>query len=208
MSDPSTLRERVLAAARTEHAPTRADLGRRRLVAAGGSLAWIAVLALAMHAHVPPASGVMLLAVWLAAAFVVSRLSFGGRWSWGAPRELMRMAPIAISFVVVVGAVVIGLTWGHDAPREGHHVQCLTASAAMGVVPLALTFWVERGRDPIAPASTGAALGALAGAWSGVFMSFVCGRSEVGHTIVSHVAALVILSVVSAVIGRRLLAMR
>ncbi len=210
MTDPSSdLRARVLDEARAHPSPTRSALVKQRAVAAMIGLVWICGFASFGRVR-PDAAGVVVLAVWIAGALVASGYAlFTPKSSLGRPRlALALLGPLVGAVVLSAAYVAAPILGGHS---DAHHTGaglCWLLSMGIAVVPLALGLWVERRSDPIAPGASGAAIGAIAGAWGGVAMSFVCGRSEPAHVLAGHVLSLLAVVVLASVVGKRVLMLR
>ena len=209
MTGPSSdLRARVLGAAHKAPSRTRSALVKQRALAASIALVWLGIVASFGHAR-PDAAGVALLAVWMMGAILTSAYAlFTPKSSLGRPRiVLASMGPI-IGALVLAAAWVGGTMFGHADDHHNGFGVCWALTIAVAVVPLGLGLWVERASDPIGPSASGAAIGALAGAWAGVAMSFVCGRSEPVHVLAGHVFSFLVVVAVAAVVGRRVLMLR
>lgn len=210
MTAPSSdLRARVLRDARTQPSRTRSALVKQRAIAAVLGLAWIVGFASFGHVR-PDAEALALLGVWIAGALLASAYAlFTPKSSLGRPRiALALLGPVVGGVVVLAAYVAPAILGGHS---DDHHTGaglCWLLSMGVALVPLALGLWVERRSDPIAPGASGAAMGAIAGAWGGVAMSFVCGRSEPTHVLAGHVLSLLAVVVLASVVGKRVLMLR
>jgi hypothetical protein len=206
---PPELRERVLQSARSQPSPTRGVLQRQRVFAAGVAFAWMIGLAFALHAHMPHDGAMLLLGTWLVSATIATFIAFGpSRSSLGPSRGLFRSLGLLLGALVMVSTGLIALGWQGAAAPTGHHVECWIASSAVSIGPVAAILWVERNRDPIAPAATGAGLGAVAGAWAAVAMGFVCHRTEPMHVLAAHVGVFLLVVMIGAIVGRGRLALK
>ncbi len=209
MSGPRPeLRARILAQAGARPAPTRAGLARRRAFAAVGSVAWLAIVSSFGHVR-PAAAGAVMLVVWaaLALGFGVYFARVRGARVARSPFALGALTPIG-AVLVLAATTVLGAWLGHSTDHHSGVIECAVLSIACSLGPLALALYVERRSDPIAPAASGAALGAVAGALGGVAMSFICARTETAHVLVGHVTGFVAVAIVAALVGRRVLALR
>lgn len=201
------LRAKILASAKAAPSPTRANLVRRRFVAAVLALAWLVLVVMLGHVR-PEAAGLVLLVAWLLAAMATTAYVLGPARRFGRPRRALALVGPIIGALIVASAWGAGMLLGHSNDRHAGEGICWLLTVGVGLVPLALGLWVERRSDPIAPGKSAAALGAIAGAWAGVAMSFVCGRSETMHVFVGHVAALLATVALAALVGRRVLMLR
>jgi hypothetical protein len=85
---------------------------------------------------------------------------------------------------------------------------CLVLTLAMAVVPFAIFARSRRDSDPVHPRATGAAIGALTGAWASVLIGLHCSYVELLHVTVGHVLPVVVLAGVGAVVGGRVIGVR
>ena len=209
-TDLADLRSRVLAEVRRQPAPARPEMRRRLLVGLVITVvfeAFLLVLIGGMHGGDRPpwliagnASGALVVAL------VASWLAFGrGRSMVGRPRSVV--VGVAALVVPVLFASIALLDRGASAfergmPPAGNHAQCFGLTALFSLVPLALLILARRGSDPVHPASTGAALGAAAGAWAAVAMAFVCPYAELSHELYGHVAPVALIVLLGAWAGR------
>ena len=173
------------------------------------TLSWAALIALVMGHGAELAAGLALTTVWALGLLVsyVVLFRFPGR-ATGAPRAVSTAVGLAVGLVVTVAAAVVTQLRGLTDVSEGHHVACFGISLLVAAGPMATFLATERGAEPVAPTSRGAALGAFAGAAAGLAMCFVCSHVDPVHMLAGHVTALFVSVAVGAVLGQRLLAMR
>lgn len=76
----------------------------------------------------------------------------------------------------------------------------------MGLWPLVLLSVARQGLHPVHPMAAGAALGTAAGTWLGVLISFNCPVVSLEHIAIGHILPVVAMSVLGALVGRRILA--
>lgn len=211
----AALRERVLAQVGQRPAPTRAQLLRRRIVVSalvlGVSLlvffAWGGVRASPRPANLvlETALGSALLASSVAVAALGRGRSMLGRsraWLW----LVVVATPLALfGWRVLASAHYPGMMveWSE---RPGF--RCFAFSSVLALTPLLAVLWLRRGTDAVHPYLTAAAFGAAAGAGAWVFVDLWCPVGYVPHLLLGHVAPIVLLTVLSALIGSRLLRLR
>jgi hypothetical protein len=207
---PPELKSRILAAAKAEPSPKRGSaaahvglvalaavalslllffsiggvrLGTRPLVfVAGTSLGWLVL-------------GVT--SAWL--AFARGRSMLGRRNAWLAWSVV---ATPALLFVWM-------LAWNALYPetmavwpgRIG--LRCLSFTLTIAAWPLVALALVRRERDPIHPGLTGAARGVALGAIGGVLIDLWCPIANPSHVALGHVAPMIVLMALGAVVGRR-----
>jgi hypothetical protein len=67
---------------------------------------------------------------------------------------------------------------------------------------------LRRGSDPVHPVATGAALGAACGAAAGVMVELWCPVAAPRHVAIGHILPITIVSILGALLGSRVIAMR
>lgn len=208
---PKGLRSRVLAAAKASPAPPRAAVQRGTALAMLlGMASLVAVFFFFGGADLktrPPAFLAMTAAGWaaIAAATTWAGAARGGSML-GRSTGLLVAAILAtgpgLMLWMHLGTSMWPGTLGYDAPLRAHLV-CLGFVAAMALGPFVALAVVRRGSDPVHPRVTGAALGAVAGAWAGVMGDLHCPVSDAVHVGIGHILPLVIFALVGWVAGRR-----
>ncbi len=121
----------------------------------------------------------------------------------GAP--LGRVAP-ALALLGLWGALQVYALWDPllTPSMEGKRAGCWLQTFVFGAPPLAVGLWLARRLAPFARAWTGALLGAVAGALPGLMMQFAC-MYEPSHNLTHHVAPILALAVLGALLGPRVL---
>jgi len=161
--------------------------GRPTWFYAASLLGWIAVAALSMWAALSRGrSALGRPSAWLVAVCV------------GTPAILFAMMygfAVAQPEVTVLHAERLGL-------------KCLGLALAGAAFPLTALLLVRRGSDPVHPTATGAALGAACGACAGVMVELWCPVGAPRHVAVGHILPIVVVAVLGAVTGSRIIAMR
>jgi hypothetical protein len=211
---PPDLKARVLAAVATEPAPARAAVVRGVVFA--WSAATVVTLGIFFVIGGPrvgerPAPFVAATAAgWFAVALVgtwgvARRGSMLGR-SRAALLVLSLALPVALLGWYFGCSMLWPLASGPVSMERGWI--CLVLTLAMGAVPFAVFARSRGDSDPVHPRATGAAIGAMAGAWASVLIGLHCEHVAPLHVIVGHVLPAVVLAAVGAVVGRRVLGMR
>ena len=123
-----------------------------------------------------------------------------GRGVWGIAAALVGMAMLALAQVATVDAdtgkqLMLGDSWQ----------VCSASIAALSVPLLAALLWMLRGMAPTRPALAGASAGLMAGAMSGLVYSLHCPETAYAFLAVWYVAGMVVMTVVGALLGSRLL---
>jgi hypothetical protein len=208
---PADLRARVLAAAVVKPAPTRAAVQRTTLTALGvGVAALLGVFFACGGADMetrPPAFLAMTFGGWAVIAAVATWIGAarGGKML-GRSGAILVVATLAtgpgLMAWMLLGTSMWPGTVGYDAPLPAH-LACLAFVAAMAVGPFVALTLIRRGSDPVHPRATGAALGAVAGAWAGVMGDLHCPVSDALHVGVSHVLPVLLFAAVGVLLGRR-----
>ena len=130
----------------------------------------------------------------------------------GRPRpKLLQLAvglPPSLLAVSCVASIMYPETL--RAPAYGWHVHlvCALMTGAMSLAPVGVALWFFRRSDPVRPAVTGAALGAIAASWGGAVIAIQCPHPEPLHVALGHVGPIALTAVVGAMIGARLLSLR
>ncbi|MFO0744820.1 MAG: NrsF family protein [Myxococcota bacterium] len=204
--DPTALRERVLAAARHEPAPTR-----RRV--RWQTLTWMAAGALATLVVFAASGGVRLGARPPALAWATAFGAFAATVAalqtivW---RRDSMMARRTSHIVLRAGAIVVALSgwklgWSaaHDAAApaaEPSALACGALALGLGLPPLAVALALRRRSEPRRPGSMGFALGAVAGLGASMLVDLGCPRGDPGHVLLGHVAPVLLLAALGALI--------
>ena len=207
------LKRRVLAAVRTEPAPTRAAVRRRGWM----TFAVSAAVALAIFAW---AGGVRIydrpgaLIVWTSVGWIVAASAGAalgvarGRSALGRSTVSLIMLIVALPLALLAWKIGVTLPFGPEmmAPWPGRPgFRCLRLSLATAA-PILVAFLVMRRRsDPVHPAIAGAVLGVTAGVAAGSLVDLWCPVAHLPHLLLGHILPLVIVALVGAWAGRRLL---
>jgi len=209
------LRERVLAAAQSHPAPTRAA-GRKRntVVIALGFALPVAISAWAggPGTRLPIGYTVLLGASWLLVSLVATWEAVGrGGSMLGRPAVVRAVVagvtPVALLVTASVAALLWPATLAIPAGLE-EHVVCVVFTILFALGPLVAFVVVRRQSDPVAPTLTGAALGAASGAWGALAIELHCAHASAFHIVVGHVLPVVFLTAVGALVGSRVIGMR
>ena len=209
---PADLRARVLSAAQASPAPARAAVQRGTLVTLLVGVAALLVVFAVGGADLktrPPAFVAMTAGGWalIAAAATWAGVARGGKML-GRSAAILVLAALVIgpSFMawMLLGTTMWPGTLGYDAPLRAHLV-CLAFVCAMAIGPFLALAVMRRASDPVHPRATGAALGAVAGAWAGVMGDLHCPVSDAIHVGIGHVLPVVLFAIVGALVGRRVL---
>jgi hypothetical protein len=213
-SEPAPeLKQRVLAAVRTEPAPTRRRVRQRDALV----LAVCVAIALAIFIEfggLRRYDRPVLLVVWTclgwalatgAAAWVgmVRGRSMLGR-STAVLVTLIVAAPLAILAWKIGVTVPFGSQMMMPWPTRGGF-RCLGLSLAIAAPLLAGCVVLRRHSDPVHPGIAGAALGVMAGVASGTLVDLWCPVAYLPHLLLGHILPLLVVALFGAWAGRRFL---
>lgn len=209
------LRARVLSRVTREPALTRAQVATRRWLVLGLALGISLLVFFAcggVRGGPRPTRLVVETTVGsatLAAVVVWVALGRGGSML-GRPRPWLAAVVVSTPIALFAWRVLVSARFSGMATewstRPG--LRCLALSAALAVTPLLGLLWLRRGSDPVHPRMSAAALAAAAGAGSWVLVDLWCPIGYVPHLLLGHVAPVVLLTALSAVLGRRTLELR
>jgi hypothetical protein len=148
---------------------------------------------------------------WLAVATLSVWAAFGrGGSALGRPRPWL--TAVAIGTPALLFAMMFGFAFVHPEVTLLHSerlgLKCLGLTLAGAVFPMLSLVFLRRGSDPVHPVATGAALGAACGAAAGVMVELWCPVAAPRHVAVGHILPIAIVSVVGALMGARVIAMR
>lgn len=212
MALPSNLRDRVLAETARHQAPTRAQARSRALVAyavAGVAMAVVFFAAGGIeHSRARPfgltllmAGGASLIALFATAAAL-------GRGSTMLGRSLRVLALVAALVPIGTFIWLVALHTQYADPFKRIGYRCLGLTLVMGLAPLIVTAVLRAGTAIRAPKASGAAIGAVSGAWAGVGVDMWCPLTDPTHVAIGHVLPILVLVLVGAIVGHLVLRMR
>jgi Negative regulator of sigma F len=219
MMPPDSLKLRVLEAVRQHPVPPRRD---ERLATAGlvalaavtmaAILQWVPPLVgevggLAHAAGRPAGAGAWILAGTVAVALAATWLVLPLRRSMLSPPRGVLLG-VAIAVPLLVGAWLVLWHARYDDPIVRAGWRCFALTALTAPWPFAALAHASRRVEPRHPGTTGAALGAVAGAWAAVMVELWCPIAVHEHVIVGHVLPLATLAVAGAAVGVRLFGLR
>jgi hypothetical protein len=210
---PPDLRARVLAAARSEPARSRASGTRRRALAVALGFAFSAAFAAFVVTPKlgtrPPGYVFSLAAAWIAIAVAASWGAVArGRSMLGRPIAQRVSIALVTPAALIAAALVGNLLWPETVgahPGLLKHAACAMFTVILALGPLVAFLTVLRRSDPVAPGMGGAALGAAAGAWGALGIELFCTCPAPGHVFVGHVLPVLLLAIAGAFAGGRAL---
>jgi hypothetical protein len=212
---PPELKERVLKAAHCAPSATRQTSRAYTWLVAPSSVIAAGALFFAFNGPEHGAGRTP----WFYAASTIGWAAVASLSMWGAldrgPSTLGR--PRAWLLAVAVGtpgllfAFMFGLTLAHPGAAAAHAaplgLRCLGITLAAAAFPLVALAVARRGSDPTHPRATGAALGAACGASAGVLVEMWCPVVSPSHVLIGHILPVLVLAVLGALLGARLIAM-
>jgi hypothetical protein len=206
------LKQRTLAEVARRSAPTRSQARTRALIAYTAATTAMAVVFFAAggidHSRGRPIVTTVLMAAGACAIALVATTAALGRGASMLGRSMRVLALVAA--LVPVGTFVWLVAWHNTYadPFSRIGYRCLGLTLVMGIAPLIVTAILRAGSAVRAPKASGAAIGAVCGAWGGVGVDLWCPLSDPKHVAVGHVLPILILVGVGAIVGHVVLRMR
>ena len=146
---------------------------------------------------------------------LVAAISIWGAMNRGASaigRPQAWLLALAIGTPAALFAMMFGFAVVHPEVTLLHPerlgLKCLGLTVAAAMFPLVALTLLRRGSDPVHPVATGAALGSACGASAGVMVEMWCPVAAPRHVAVGHIAPILVMTLVGALLGYRLIAMR
>ncbi|WP_394848329.1 DUF1109 domain-containing protein [Pendulispora brunnea] len=207
------LRARILEAARQEPAPDRARVTQttRALVVLAIVSALTVFFAMGgFRLGGRPLGYVVTTGIgWGIVAAFATHLAFSRRKSMlGPTRQALVAAALLIAPILLAWAALWTVSWPEVTVFDStwsNYLSCFTLTSVFGILPLIALTIARRGSDPVHPRSTGAALGAAMGAWAGTLIDLHCRCASIPHIAFSHVLPTIMLAVLGALVGPRIL---
>jgi hypothetical protein len=219
MTPPESLKLRVLEAVRERPMPRRTDrlpftiaLAALAALAMSAGLQWIPLLFgdVGGRAHAagrPATTGAWIFAGAVALALTSTWLVLPSRRSMLAPARGLLLG-VAIGVPLLIGAWLVLWHTTYEDPFTRVGWRCFALTALTAPWPFATLAYASRRVEPRHPAMTGAALGAVAGAWAAVMVELWCPLAVHTHVVVGHVLPLFALALAGAGIGSRIFRLR
>ncbi len=215
MMPRASLKLRVLEAARQHPVPPRPDripssIGFAALAAVAMSavVQWVPLLfgdvgGVAHAVGRPAASGAWILGGTFALAISSTWLVLPSRRSMLSPARGLLLG-VAIGVPLLVGAWLLLWHATYTDPFTRSGWRCFVLTALTAPWPFAVLAHASRRVEPRHPATAGAALGAVAGAWAAAMVELWCPLAVHEHVLVGHVLPLVVLALAGSAIGVRM----
>jgi hypothetical protein len=216
MNAPPTLarlRAQVIEGARARTAPTRAQRRLRNgivtsvivLIPISLFIAWGGV-----RASPRPTQLVLETALGSALlACLTAFMAFGrGRSMVGRPRPWLLAVVLVTPVLLLAWRILPSLQYPGmmEAFRGRPGLRCLGLGIAFALAPLLGVLWMRRGLVPVQPRLTAAAFGVAASAGAWVLVDLWCPVGYVPHLLLGHVLPLMLVALLGALLGKRILA--
>jgi hypothetical protein len=209
------LKHQILAAAAAEASPTR----RQRVVGTAIRAASALTVPLLLFALVGGAGlgprplglaamtvlGTSIIAAWALFEGFGRGPSMLGR---SRGRLLATAALVPVAFLVWKVAASSGVPHMMDPWPDRPGLRCFGVTALSAAWPLVVIAWERWGSDPVHPRALGLALGVGAGAAAAVLVDLWCPVGHVPHLLAGHVAPMLLLGALGALVGARVLGVR
>jgi hypothetical protein len=209
------LKHRILAAAASEASPTR----RQRVV--GSAIRAFSALAVPLllftlvggvRLEARPlglvamtALGTSTIAAWALFEAFGRGTSMLGRTRG---RLLATAAVVPVAFLIWKVAASSGVPHMMDPWPARPGLRCFAVTTLFAAWPLVALGWERWGSDPVHPRALGLALGVGAGAAAAVLVDLWCPVGHVPHLLTGHVAPMLLLAGLGALVGARVLGVR
>ena len=211
----SDLKSRVLAAAASQASPTRRQRAiRSTILAASALLVPLLLFALAGGPRVGPRPLELVATTAIGTAIIAMSALFvaagrGPSMLGRSRRRLLGTAVIVpVAFLLWKVASSSGVPHMMDAWPDRSGLRCFALTALFAAWPAVALVWEHRGSDPIHPRALGLALAVAAGAGAAALVDLWCPVGHVPHVVAGHVAPILLLGGVGALVGGRALGVR
>ncbi len=212
MIPPSSLRDRVLAAAASTPSRTRKQGERTATVFLALSVT-IAFCTIELNGGFEHGAGrplpitIAVAGGWVAASAFLTWLVARRQGS-----NLARRSTILAGAALLTPPLLFAWTrifYGtYQEPFERVGYRCLAFTLVIAVTPLAAFLFLRRGIEPRRPMALGAMAGAVCGAWAGVVVDLWCPLTNAPHVLLGHIVPVALLIAGGALLGDRLLGVR
>ena len=209
------LKRRILAATASEPSPTR----RQRRIRSAARIASALAVPLLLFALVGgprlgprPLGLVAMTAIGTSGIAAIALFVAVGRGSSMLGRSRRLLIATAASAPVAFLLWKVAATWGvphmMDAWPTRPGLRCFALTALLAAWPAVALVWERLGSDPVHPRELGVALGVAAGAAAATLVDLWCPVGHVPHLLGGHVAPILLLGALGALVGGRALAVR
>jgi hypothetical protein len=207
MSDST--RERLAHAIAQAPSLTRSQLQKRAWIAYGVAIAAMLAVFAAVggidHSAIRPASSTARITLGLLVLAALSTAVISKRASSPLGHSGALLAALFGCIPCVVLAWLV-LRQQRAVPAEiPVGFRCLALTMVLGGMLLAAMTYARRASDPVHPGWLGAALGAVSAAWAAILVAAWCPLYDLSHTLLGHVAPVLLLAAAGAVLAARAL---
>jgi hypothetical protein len=209
------LKRRILAAATSEPSPTREQRALSSALRAASALAVpLLLFAMAGGPRVGPRPvGLVAMTVLgisgIAASALLLAVGRGPSMLGRSRRRLLGSAAIVpVAFLIWKAAVSSGVPHMMDSWPTRPGLRCFALTALFAAWPMVTLVWERWGSDPVHPRALGLALGAAAGAGAAALVDLWCPVAHLPHLLAGHVAPILLLGGLGALVGARALGLR
>lgn len=209
----STLDERIQRVVLAEPAPARAVVERRRVIALGTALGWVALLVLALGPRRDLATlSPLYLGVWLGAPFVLAAALLVGalrRSPSGLGIPVGVSAALALAAPLALGSAALLLTPPGLVTENADFARaaciCLGLTLVGSAAPLGLAAFSLRRAFPAGAGWRSALVGGAAGLLGGGALNLHCSFVSPLHLLLGHALPVAIATALGALVGYRLM---
>jgi hypothetical protein len=209
---PSELKARILSAAKAQPSVTRRTQVVRGAIFLIASVAAALVIFFAMGGIRVTGRPLGLIAgTSLGTGFVAAVCAWAAlgrsKSMMGRPTAWLVGAALAGPLALLAWKIGYSAQFDHglDAWPGRIGYRCLKLSLGMGVIPLVAMMFVRRGTDPTHPRTLGFAMGMALGLCTDELVDLWCPVAYVPHLLIGHVLPAVLLGILGAILGWRLL---
>jgi len=142
----------------------------------------------------------------IAIAAFATTFTLGGARTVGRPRQALVALASAVPIVTLGWLIVWNDRYSEPSARVGY--RCLALTLGLGALLLGAAIVARRRTVATTPSATGAALGAIAGAWAAVAVDLWCPLTNAAHAAIGHVVPMVLLVASGALLGHVVLRVR
>lgn len=213
---PANLQARVRAAIDAAPEPPRIRIGTRLSIGIAIAVMAAVGVALRMRPDAPSISSSWFFstvaAALLLAILAVALATLPGKRGLGAPVVWLA---VVVALTPALYAAITMIVPMHPQGAVGSFAsfvdvvkgswRCFVMSIGVGGLSGLGLAWSMRRAVPTAPRLRGAALGAAAGAWSGLALHIHCPMFDRGHIMIGHFLPILLFAIVGALVGPRVL---
>jgi hypothetical protein len=212
MDSSQTAKARLLASVTSMPSPARAGHAGRPALLVAISVGIAAVLFESLGGFAYSAARPWQTTAELAGGWALACVPLSAAVLW-RPRAVLPRKPW-LMFALALGTPIALFAWmqvfagTYVEPFSRLGLRCIGFTLAAAAVPLSSFLLMRRGVEPRRPMALGAAIGAICGAWASVAVAAWCPLTNAIHALTGHVAPVVLLAFLGAIVGERQLGLR